>query len=277
MSLPSPHQPHLPHPSRVVPKIVLLLVAAFAFIHLFVRLGHEPDTPRPVRVSLAHAEKDHDPVALLHSGLILPSPWELALTPVAQRLDYPLGSEHGALTYNARPFREANHLGEDLNGIGGRNSDLNDPIYAIARGRVLSAGPATEGWGNAVLIQHRSPSGAFYQSFYAHLDSVHVAVGETVHRGMVIGTVGTASGIYLAHLHFEVRDGFNLGAGKGYAPLALDRLPGEPFLNERRGAPGNLLTPALDRLMDRSREAAAGLETRLETIELPSPPVENGE
>ncbi|PYK79299.1 MAG: hypothetical protein DME38_07535, partial [Verrucomicrobia bacterium] len=69
----------------------------------------------------------------------VPSPFELASLPVATRFDFPLGSEHGALAYNAQRFTENHHLGDDLNGIGGENSDLGDPIYAVADGRVLLA------------------------------------------------------------------------------------------------------------------------------------------
>ncbi|HAF03369.1 MAG TPA: hypothetical protein DCG89_06190, partial [Spartobacteria bacterium] len=67
----------------------------------------------------------------------LPSPLELASLPTAARFDFPLGSENGAMTYNAQPFTKNHHLGDDLNGIGGEDSDLGDPIYAIADGRVL--------------------------------------------------------------------------------------------------------------------------------------------
>src|SRR4051794_17584066 len=47
------------------------------------------------------------------------SPLELASLPTAGRFDFPIGSEHGALSYNAQPFTESRHLGDDLNGIGG--------------------------------------------------------------------------------------------------------------------------------------------------------------
>src|SRR5881392_3147886 len=80
----------------------------------------------------------------------VPSPFELASLPAATRFDFPLGSEHGALTYNAQRFAENHHLGDDLNGIGGENSDLGDPIYAVADGRVLLARDAGPGWGNVI-------------------------------------------------------------------------------------------------------------------------------
>ena len=52
----------------------------------------------------------------------IPSPLELAALPTATRFDFPIGSEHGALTYNAQPFTENRHLGDDLNGIGGETA-----------------------------------------------------------------------------------------------------------------------------------------------------------
>ena len=77
----------------------------------------------------------------------LPSSLELASLPTAVCFDFPLGSENGAMTYNAQPFTKNHHLGDDLNGIGGEDSDLGDPIYAVADGRVLLARDGGPGWG----------------------------------------------------------------------------------------------------------------------------------
>src|SRR6266481_1825760 len=68
-------------------------------------------------------------------GFRIPSSIELASLPTATRFDFPLGSENGAMAYNAQRFTENHHLGDDLNGIGGEDSDLGDPIYAVADGR----------------------------------------------------------------------------------------------------------------------------------------------
>src|SRR6266581_6477453 len=45
---------------------------------------------------------------------------ELASLPLATRFDFPLGSEHGAMAYNAQRFIENKHLGDD--GIGGEEA-----------------------------------------------------------------------------------------------------------------------------------------------------------
>ena len=58
------------------------------------------------------------------------------------------------------------------------------------------------------------------------------------------GTVGTADGQYLAHLHFEVREGPYVNPGVGYADAPLNRLSPERFLAEHRGVTDELLNPA---------------------------------
>ncbi|CAN5256223.1 hypothetical protein BH23VER1_BH23VER1_08520 [soil metagenome] len=154
----------------------------------------------------------------------LPGALEVAAIPRASRFTYPLGSEHGALAYNAQPFLANRHLGEDWNGIGGENSDLGDAVYAVANGAVLYAGDAGGGWGKVVILGHRLEDGSLLQSFYGHLESVNVAVGSVVGRGAKVGTVGNVDGRYFAHLHFEIRDSPVVAPGQGYADFPLDRL-----------------------------------------------------
>ena len=177
------------------------------------------------------------------------SPLEIATLPVAARWDAPMGSELGALTYNAQPFRVTRHLGDDLNGIGGYNSDLGDPVYAAAAGRVVFAGVPGTGWGNMVILAHRvfnTQTGALevVQSMYAHLDQVLVQPGQTLHRSKKLGTVGTGGGLYLAHLHFETRQGPYINPSVGYADAPLNRMSPEHFVAEHRGAAVTLLNPA---------------------------------
>src|SRR6201984_1168249 len=88
----------------------------------------------------------------------IPSPFELASLPAAKRFDFPPGSEQGALAYNAQRFTENHHLGDDLNSIGREDSDLGDPIYAVADGRVLLARDGGSGLGkhrHCVACLHR--------------------------------------------------------------------------------------------------------------------------
>src|SRR5436190_17814348 len=121
-------------------KRVVLCLAMFAigaFATLTWRLW--PELTRPTQLDPAFQ---------------IPSSFELASLPVATRFDFPLGSEHGALTYNAQRFTENHHLGDDLNGIGGENSDLGDPIYAVANGRVLLARDSGLGWCNVIIVLH---------------------------------------------------------------------------------------------------------------------------
>lgn len=167
---------------------------------------------------------------------------EMVRLPLAMRFDHPMGTAHGAFTYNAQPFRISRHLGDDLNGIGGGNSDLGDPVYAAGVGQVVYAGVPGPGWGNMVILAHRVPDledagqERVYQTVYAHLDKILIAAGQMVNRGEKIGTVGTANGQYLAHLHFEVREGPYVNPGQGYADAPLNRISPEAFIAQRRRA-----------------------------------------
>lgn len=172
------------------------------------------------------------------------SPIEMVSAPKAVRFDFPLGSEHGALVYNAQPFLTTRHLGDDLNGIGGQNSDLGDSVHAVADGLVVFAGWPSDGWGNVVILLHELMDGRMIETFYAHLETITVPMGEQLRRGDILGTVGTANGRYLAHLHFEIRRYPDIDIGAGYADSALGRLPGEISLARWRGRPDDLLSGA---------------------------------
>ncbi len=181
------------------------------------------------------------------------SAWEIAALPLASRFESPVGSEHGALTYDAQPFRTKRHLGSDLNGVGGWNSDFGDPVFASGTGRVIYAGIPAEGWGNMVILGHRVPDASaphgwhVYQTVYAHMDKVLVRHGDAVKRGQQIGTVGTALGQdgkpYFTHLHFEVRQSTSVYPGLGYADGPLDRVAPDGFLREHSAMAEDLLSP----------------------------------
>jgi hypothetical protein len=195
----------------------------------------------------------------------LPSPLELASIATAARFDFPLGSENGALAYNAQRFTESHHLGDDLNGIGGENSDLGDPVYVVADGRVLLARDGGPGWGNVIIVLHAyidngagrsratltgkpervdEPGGnsingerKYVQSYYGHVETMLVHAGEDVQRGQQIATVGNADGRYLAHLHFEMREFITPFVGPGYRQDTRGWLDPTAFIQQHRGAP----------------------------------------
>lgn len=178
------------------------------------------------------------------------SAWQTAQIPVAWRFDPPLGSEHGGLVYNAQKFWEMNdkrgghHTGDDLNGIGGMNTDLGDPVFCTADGLVLFAGESSPGWGKVVVIAHKTPDGRTLHSMYAHLHRIDVSPGTLVPRGGKVGAVGTANGYYPAHLHFEMRAGDGVDIGAGYAMAPLNRLDPMATVSSLRNAGADDLSPS---------------------------------
>lgn len=182
------------------------------------------------------------PESLL-GGLILLSAEQLARVPYTDGFQWPCGTPEGAMMYDAQPFgspnelRGGHHTGADLNGIGGNNSDLGVPVRAAARGLVIYSGVPSEHWGNVIVLAHRLPgTNRIIQTLYAHLDERdrNAIVGQTVARGDTLGTIGTANGHYLAHLHFEAIESRCTEAGMpGYAKQGtMNRLDPMALLRE---------------------------------------------
>jgi murein DD-endopeptidase MepM/ murein hydrolase activator NlpD len=205
----------------IIAMLAVFLLALAAGIYLRITPG-------------AITSKARDP------SLRLPGPLDLASLPTAARFDFPIGNEHGAFAYNAQPFTENRHLGDDLNGIGGENSDLGDPVYAIADGRVTFAGEGGPGWGKIVILLHAYQENGvrkYVQSYYAHLQNYSASVLDEVHRGQQIATVGSADGKYWAHLHFEMREFLTPFIGPGYRENTRGWINPTEFIAKHRGAP----------------------------------------
>jgi murein DD-endopeptidase MepM/ murein hydrolase activator NlpD len=107
--------------------------------------------------------------------------------------------------YNAQDFTVNNHLGEDWNANSGGNTDCGEPVYTAANGTITYAKDAGTGWGNVIIITHSLPDGKKVQTLYGHLEKILKTEGFVKKREQ-IGTIGNASGTYLCHLHFELRD-----------------------------------------------------------------------
>ncbi|WP_299440542.1 M23 family metallopeptidase [uncultured Aquimarina sp.] len=145
--------------------------------------------------------------------------------------DFPVGKPNATGYYNAQKFKENNHLGDDWNGVGGGNSDLGDAIYSIANGYVSFAEDIGGGWGNVIRIIHKY-KGNYYESVYAHCQSIKVKEGDFLKKGTLIATIGNANGQYLAHLHLELRDDIFMSIGGGYSENTKGYLDPTKFIKE---------------------------------------------
>jgi murein DD-endopeptidase MepM/ murein hydrolase activator NlpD len=76
------------------------------------------------------------------------------------------------------------------------------PVRAVADGKILFAGWRKGGYGRMIELEH-DPT---YSSRYAHLQRVAQGIrnGTSVHKGQVIGYVGSTGLSTGAHLHFEL-------------------------------------------------------------------------
>jgi murein DD-endopeptidase MepM/ murein hydrolase activator NlpD len=86
------------------------------------------------------------------------------------------------------------HTGVDL------AAPVGTPIHATADG-VVSKAAWFGGYGLYISIEH----GGELQTRYGHMSRLNVAEGQTVHKGDVIGFVGTTGRSTGPHLHYEVR------------------------------------------------------------------------
>jgi len=110
--------------------------------------------------------------------------------------------------FNA-PAAYANHLHE------GTDFDAFDdvkhasvPVYAVADGTVVLAtdrfaSPPALNYGQHVIIEHRVAD-RVWRSWYCHLNSFNVRVGQVVKRGQHIGVAGL-TGTTAVHLHLNIQ------------------------------------------------------------------------
>ena len=73
------------------------------------------------------------------------------------------------------------------------------PVYAIADGIVIRAS-WYGGYGNCIQVAH----GKGYSSLYGHLKGYNVSNGQKVHKGDLIGYIGSTGNSTGPHLHFTV-------------------------------------------------------------------------
>ena len=121
-----------------------------------------------------------------------------------------IDAAHGGVDYSVTQYFSSSHTALDFGVYYG------DPICAAMGGTVIAAydeGDISKDnilwtYGTYVVIQHDG-----YKTYYAHLSSRTVSVGDRVEKGQVIGYSGntgrvnsSAGGPYAGtHLHFEIR------------------------------------------------------------------------
>lgn len=74
-----------------------------------------------------------------------------------------------------------------------------EEIMSTAKGAVVEATFDSKK-GNYILIKHND----MFSTFYSHLKSISVKVGETLEKGQIIGNVGSTGISTGSHLHYEV-------------------------------------------------------------------------
>lgn len=79
---------------------------------------------------------------------------------------------------------------------------VGDPVYAVADGRVRFAG-WFRGYGKIAIVDH----GDDYFTVSGHLESLAVALGDTVRVGDRIGSAGETGSLTGPTLYFEIRQG----------------------------------------------------------------------
>ena len=77
------------------------------------------------------------------------------------------------------------------------------PVFAVAEGFIIMA-KYNDGYGNQIKINHDWNG---WESWYGHLDSIKVEVGQRVLQGELIGTVGRTG--LATGPHLELREFFN--------------------------------------------------------------------
>ncbi len=163
---------------------------------------------------------------------------------LADGFDFPVGKPNAEGYYKSRGYWPNGHLGEDWNGRGGGDSDLGAPIYSTARGVVIISENVGVGWGNCIIVRHayRDETGkiAMVDSLYAHLQQRLVKVGQLVEKGQLVGTMGGNNGMYLVHLHFEMRKNLRIGMNRSqFARDNTNYYSPTDFINKHRVLPSS--------------------------------------
>lgn len=122
-----------------------------------------------------------------------------------------MSSSVGPRTHPVFGYRSC-HTGQDI------AAPTGTPVRASADGRVITSGSGGA-YGNSIMLVH---SGGL-TTFYAHLSSKSVQVGQEIKAGDQVGTVGSTGWSTGPHLHYETRVN-----GTAYDPMGWFGQPSRP-------------------------------------------------
>lgn len=129
-----------------------------------------------------------------HVGTLSTSDWQrLAAAPSLWPVE---GIVTGSFGERIDPFNGegAFHTGVDI------STPFGTPIIAPADG-MIRATEYINGYGRTIIVDH----GHGITTLYGHLSGYGCTTGESVHRGDIIGFVGSSGRSTGSHLHYEVR------------------------------------------------------------------------
>ncbi len=183
---------------------------------VFRSAGVSPDQIRRlVRQGASSQTASLRPIAVSTSGMMGPSQDIARANAILERMADVHAYRQGidrlpvARPVNAEAVRQTSGFGMRRHPLTGRSTmhngldwagPRNTPILASADGVVKHAG-RQGGYGNLVIIEHEFG----LETYYAHLNSINVRVGQRVSRGQRIGGMGTTGASTGVHLHYEVR------------------------------------------------------------------------
>jgi hypothetical protein len=180
--------------------------------------------------------------AVAQDGEGVPAGVRYSATRSADGFDMPVGKPDAVGYYRSRGLIVGRHMGDDWNGSAGGNTDLGAPVYASAHGLIIYARDARMGWGKTVIIRHvywENQRWKYADSFYTHLHQIFVREGQQAKRGQLVGSIGTNRGMYVAHLHFEIRKNLRIGINQGsYRRDLSNYFKPYDFIIARRTLPG---------------------------------------
>ena len=127
------------------------------------------------------------------NGIVMPARTSIAI-PSRMPLDHTTMTSGFGMREHPILGGRRNHKGVDLAAPSGT------PVYATADGVVAKA-EWFSGYGNYIQIEH----GAELETRYGHLSGYAVHSGDHVHKGELIGYVGSTGRSTGPHLHYEVR------------------------------------------------------------------------